>query len=128
MILPKFREDFSLVKHLPPAVTIIHVMLANTIGNELRDFKKLSFIFPWSELLIGGFKFESGSTSRVDCFTRIGEEVMTSRFARQPINNFADSNSSFNSRISSFFFPIRLLIYYNLLRQQVVHLIQIISY
>jgi hypothetical protein len=96
MILPEFREDLCHVKHLLPVITIVHVMLANKVGNRLREFKNLAFILPLSESLIGEFKL-SGSTSRDDCFTIIGEEVMTSRFAWQPINPFADSNSSFNT-------------------------------
>jgi hypothetical protein len=99
MILPEFRKDVCLVKHQRlPAITIVHVMLANKVESKIRDFKNLTFIFPLSESLYEEVRSpNSGFTSRVGCFTIIGDEVMTSRFAWQLINPFAESNSSFNT-------------------------------
>jgi hypothetical protein len=65
-------------------------MLANKVRNKLRYLKNLTPIFPSTESPIGGLK-------RVDCFTTIGDEVMTSQFSWQLINPFADYNSSFNT-------------------------------
>jgi hypothetical protein len=45
MILPEFREDVCLVKHLLPAITILNDMLANTVGNKLRDLNILPLYF-----------------------------------------------------------------------------------
>jgi hypothetical protein len=37
MVLPESREDLCLVKYLLPTITILHAMLANKVGNKLRD-------------------------------------------------------------------------------------------